>query len=131
MRAGGKVYDFDKPIRIVGMKSGGLDVMFYSGVFAVVVAAVFFVLCLKDGTFGVYLDLWRVLVSIPLIVLALVPLQLLKELREYPPRLAKKATWTREELMALTGKDQKETERLITRVLESAFLVDPSCEKQV
>ena len=131
MRAGGKVYDFDKPIRIVGMKSGGLDVMFYSGVFAVVVAAVFFVLCLKDGAFGIYLDLWRVLVSIPLIVLALVPLQLLKELREYPPRLAKKATWTREELMALTGKDQKETERLITRVLESAFLVDPSCEKQV
>ena len=126
----GKEYDFDKPIRIVGMKSGGMDIMFYAGAFAVVVAAIFFILCLKDGTFGVYLDLWHVLVSIPLIVLSLVPLQLLKELREYPPKLAKKATWTREELMTLTGKNQKETERLITRVLESAFLVDPACEKQ-
>ena len=33
--------------------------------------------------------------------------------------------------MRLTGKDEKETSRVITRVLESAFVVDPSCEKQV
>lgn len=127
----GKEYNFDKPVRIVGMKSGGMDIMFYAGVFAIIIAAIFFILCLKEGQFGIYLDLWRVLVSIPLIVLSLVPLQLLKELRDYPPKLAKKATWTREELMKLTGKGQKETERLITRVLESAFIVDPACEKQV
>ena len=130
MRAKGKAYDFDKPIRIVGMKSGGLDIMFYAGVFAVIVGAVFFVLCLKDGQFGFYFDLWRVLVSIPLIVLAPVPLQLLRERRDLPPALAKKAVWSREELMRLTGKDARQTERIITRVLESAFLVDPACEKR-
>ena len=70
-------------------------------------------------------------VSIPLILLTLVSLQLLRELRVYPPKLARQPQWTLEELMRLTGKDEKETRRVITRVLESAFVVDPSCEKQV
>ena len=123
-------YDFSLPIRIVRPKANGLDIMFYTALASVLLAVILVILCFKGGVFGVYFDLWRVLVSIPLILLTLVPLQLLRELRVYPPKLAKQPQWTLEELMRLTGKDEKETRRIITRVLESAFVVDPSCEKQ-
>ena len=124
-------YDFSAPIRIVRPKANGLDIMFYTALASVLLAVILVILCFKGGVFGVYFDLWRVLVSIPLILLTLVPLQLLRELRVYPPKLARQPQWTLEELMRLTGKDEKETRRVITRVLESAFVVDPSCEKQV
>ena len=39
----------------------------------------------------------------------------------------KQNVWTIDELMALTGKDRQETERIITRVLEACFVVDASC----
>ena len=123
-------YDFSSPIRIVRPKANGLDIMFYTALASVLLAVILVILCFKGGVFGVYFDLWRVLVSIPLILLTLVPLQLLRELRVYPPKLARQPQWTLEELMRLTGKDEKETRRIITRVLESAFVVDPSCEKQ-
>ena len=123
-------YDFSLPIRIVRPKANGLDIMFYTALASVLLAVILVILCFKGGVFGVYFDLWRVLVSIPLILLTLVPLQLLRELRVYPPKLARQPQWTLEELMRLTGKDEKETRRIITRVLESAFVVDPSCEKQ-
>ena len=123
-------YDFSLPIRIVRPKANGLDIMFYTALASVLLAVILVILCFKGGVFGVYFDLWRVLVSIPLILLTLVPLQLLRELRVYPPKLARQPQWTLEELMRLTGKDEKETRRVITRVLESAFVVDPSCEKQ-
>lgn len=124
-------YDFSSPIRIVRPKANGLDIMFYTALASVLLAVLLVILCFKGGVFGVYFDLWRVLVSIPLILLTLLPLQLLRELRVYPPKLARQPQWTLEELMRLTGKDEKETRRVITRVLESAFVVDPSCEKQV
>ncbi len=124
-------YDFSAPIRIVRLKANGLDIMFYTMLASVLLAAILIILCFKGGVFGVYFDLWRVLVSIPLIMLVLLPLQLLRELRVYPPKLAKQPQWTLEELMRMTGKDEKETRRIITRVLESAFVVDPSCVKQV
>lgn len=54
---------------------------------------------------------------------------LLKELRFYTKALLKKSTWTLEELMELTQKDRQETERIITRVLESSFVVEKSCLK--
>ena len=123
-------YDFSLPIRIVRPKANGLDIMFYTALASVLLAVILVILCFKGGVFGVYFDLWRVLVSIPLILLTLVPLQLLRELRVYPPKLARQPQWTLEELMRLTGKDEKEPRRVITRVLESAFVVDPSCEKQ-
>ena len=123
-------YDFSLPIRIVRPKANGLDIMFYTALASVLLAVILVILCFKGGVFGVYFDLWRVLVCIPLILLALLPLQLLRELRVYPPKLARQPQWTLEELMRLTGKDEKETRRIITRVLESAFVVDPSCEKQ-
>lgn len=124
-------YDFSRPVRIVRPKANGLDVMFYTALSSLLIAALFFILCVKDGKLGFYFDLWRVLVSIPLILITLVPLQLLRELRTYIPKLAKQDAWTLEELQRLTGKDERETRRVITRVLESGFIVDPSCQKQV
>ena len=126
-----KAYDFDRPIRIRSVKSNGLDIIIYMILFSALVAAVLLIMCMKDQKFGVYFDLWRVLVSIPLIIIAYFVLQPLKELRTYVPLIAKKATWTIEDMMKLTKKDRRETEHIMTRVLESAFIVDPSCEKQV
>ena len=125
----GKVYAFDKPIRILSVKSNGADITFYMILLSVLAVAVLFLLCMKGGKFGLYLELWRVVVSIPLIVLATYPAQLLRELRTYVPLLAKKPVWTLPEMVKLTGKDEKETMQIMTRVLESAFIVDPSCEK--
>ena len=126
----GKVYRYDQPIHIERMKANGLDIIFYTIVFSVLAAAILFLLCMKEGKFGIYLDLWRVLVSIPLIILAYFVLQPLKELRVYVPKIAKKANWTIDELMAMTGKDREQTEKIMNRVLESAFVVDPSFEKK-
>lgn len=126
----GQSFDFDHPIHIQRMKANGLDIIFYTFLFSVLAAAILWILCMKDGKFGIYFDLWRVGVSIPLIILAYFVLQPLKELRLYVPRVAKKATWTVEEFMKLTGKDRRETEQIMTRVLESGFIVDPSCLKQ-
>ena len=125
----GKSYDFDRPIHIQRMKANGLDIIFYTFVFSLLAAAILYILCMKDGKFGVYFELWRVLVSMPLIILAYFILQPLKELRTYVPLIAKKATWTLEEMMQLTKKDREQTEKIMTRVLESGFVVDPSCEK--
>ncbi len=124
-------YDFSSPIRIVRLRANGLDIMFYTALASILLAVILFILCFKGGVFGVYFDLWRVLVCIPLIILALLPLQMLRELRVYVPRLSRQREWTLEELMRLTGKDERETRRIVTRVLESAFIVDPSCVKQV
>ncbi len=126
-----KCYNYDQPIRILRQKANGLDIMFYTILLSVLAAAVLLILCMKGGKFGLYFDLWRVLVSIPLIILASYPAQLLRELRTLVPKLLKKKTWTIGELTALTGKDRKETERIMDRVLESGFVVDPACEKQV
>lgn len=126
-----KSFDFDRPIRIQRVKANGLDIIFYTLMLSALAAAILLIMCMKDGKFGVYFDHWRVLVSIPLIILATLPAQLLRELRAYVPQLAKKATWTIEEMQAMTRKDRRQTERIMTRVLESAFIVDPICEKQV
>lgn len=125
----GKVYDFDKPIRIRSVRSNGADIIFYMILLSVPAAAVLFLLCMKGGKFGLYLELWRVALSIPLIVLATFPAQMLRELRTYVPQLARKPVWTLAEMAKLTGKSEKETAQIMTRVLESAFIVDPSCEK--
>ena len=124
-------YDFSKPIRIVRLKANGLDIMFYTAVSSALVALIFVILCMKGGKFGLYFDLWRVLVSIPQILITLVPLQLLRELRLWVPKLARQREWTLPELMRLTGQGERETCRLVSRILESGFVVDPSCIKQV
>lgn len=120
-------YRFDQPIRIVRYRPAGLDIMFYSAFLGLSVAVIFFLLCFHDGKFQLYFTFLRVLLSFPFILLALLMQSLLKELRVYTQALLKKSTWTIEELMKLTGKDRQQTERIITRVLESSFVVDQNC----
>ena len=60
-------------------------------------------------------------------MVAIVLIQMLREIRTYTKALLKKSTWSIEELMKLTGKDRTETERIISRVLEVSFVVDMSC----
>ena len=50
--------------------------------------------------------------------------ELLNELRVYPPKLLKKHIWSIKDLMELTGKDRKQTERIMTHVFESCFEID-------
>ena len=101
-----KSYCFDQPIRIIRPKANGLDVIFYTFLFSALAAIILFLLCMKDGKFGIYLEFPRVLASIPLIIIAYFVLEPLKELRRYIPKLARKESWTIEELMKLTGKDR-------------------------
>lgn len=123
------VYDFDKPIRITRYRSGGLDILFYSTLLAVITGAVMFILFWRDGRFEFTFTLGRTLISFPLVMVAIVLIQMLREIRTYTTALLKKSTWTIEELMELTGKDRKETERIISRVLEVSFVVEMSCIK--
>ena len=58
-------YDFNRPIRIKRMKSNGLDIMFYTMFFSVLAALILIILCMKKGVFGIYFELWRVLLCIP------------------------------------------------------------------
>ena len=122
-------YDFDKPIVIVEYRPHGMDTMFYSAILGLSLAAIIFLLFFHDGRFAFELRTWEVLVSIPLILVALLANSLLKEQRKYTAKLAQKSMWTIEELMALTGRNRKETEQIITRVLESSFKVDMDCIK--
>ena len=119
-------YDFSKPIKIIRYKSPRFDIIFYSFILSAILAGLFFLLFIHNGEFKIDFPLWRVLVSIPLVMLAYVFKQLLDELRVYPGKLMKKDTWSIEELMELTGKDRRETENIISHVLEAAFEVDSS-----
>ena len=123
----GMRYTFDQPIRITAYKPGGLDIMFYAVVLGAIVVALLFLLFYREGHFVFLFTLGRTLLSIPLVVLATFLFGLLKELWVYPRKLLKKSVWPIEDLMKLTGKVRKETERIMTRVLESSFVVDASC----
>ena len=117
-------YDFSKPIKIISYKSPKFDIIFYSFFFTLIVFIVFALLFIHDGKFEINFVLWRVLVAFPLVIITYFFRQLLDELRKYPKLLMKKHIWTIKELMELTGKDQKETENIISHVLESSFIVD-------
>ena len=117
-------YDFSKPIKIISYKSPKFDIVFYSFFFTLIVFIVFALLFIHDGKFEINFVLWRVIVAFPLVIIAYFFRQLLDELRKYPKLLMKKHIWTIKELMELTGKDQKETENIISHVLESSFIVD-------
>jgi len=117
-------YDFEKPITLVQFKSPGIDIMLYSFVLGLLALALFFLLFIHDGKFAFEFTLLRTLVSIPLIIISIFIKDLLNELRIYPKLLLKKKTWTLKEFMALTKKDENETKRIITRVLEASFIVD-------
>lgn len=116
-------YTFDIPIHIIAYRPGGLDILFYSALLGALIVALLFLLGYQDGHFGLHLTTMRTLFSIPLIVLASFLFSLLRELWVYPKKLLQKSTWTIEELMTLTQKDREQTERIMTRVLESSFVV--------
>lgn len=117
-------YDFSKPVKILQYKSPKFDIIFYSALLSVMMATVFYLVFIHDGKFRIDFVLWRVLVSIPLLILSYWLKELLDELRIYPAKLMKKHIWSLKELMEMTGKDRKETERIMTHVLESCFVVD-------
>ena len=123
-------YDFSKPIKLLTFKSPRFDILFYSFLLSALMVSVFYLLCFRDGKFGLDFRLWKVLASMVLIILCYWVKELLDEIRIYPEKLMKKHIWTLKELMEMTGKDEKETKRIMTRVFESCFVVDPKCMLQ-
>ena len=117
-------YDFSKSIKILGYKSPRFDILFYSVIFTALVVMIFALLFIHDGKFEINFKLGRVLIAFPLTIIAYIFRQLLDELRKYPKLLMKKHIWTIKELMELTGKDQKETENIMSHVFESCFVID-------
>lgn len=117
-------YNYDKPIKLLQYKSPRFDIIFYSAILSLLIISIAYLLFIHDGKFEVRFDLWRVLLSMVLIILAYIFKQLLDELRIYPKQLMKKHIWTIDELMKLTNKDRKETENIMNHVLESCFIVD-------
>lgn len=117
-------YDFSKSIKILGYKRNRFDIVFYSFLFSILVLIIFLLLFIHDGKFEINFKLGRVLLAFPLTILAYIFRQLLDELRKYPKLLMKKHIWTIKELMELTGKDQKETENIMSHVFESCFVID-------
>lgn len=117
-------YDFSKPVKLLQYKRPKFDIVFYSAALSVIMLAVIWLIFIHDGKFKIDFVLWRVLVSIPLIMIAYWLRELLDELRIYPPKLMKKHIWSLKELMEMTGKDEKETKRIMSHVFESCFEVD-------
>lgn len=122
-------YNFDSPIRIVRYRAGGLDIMFYAALLGISITLILFLLCFHDGRFVLKLTTARTLLSIPLILFAMLMASMLKEILIYTKILLRKSVWNIEELMKITKKDRRETERIITRVLEVGFVVDTQCIK--
>lgn len=117
-------YDYSKPIKIIQYRSPWFDILFYSTILSLLMVFIFTLLFIHNGKFEINFVLWRVLICLPLLIIAYIFKQLLDELRIYPKQLMKKHTWTIEELMQMTKKDRKETENIMNHVLESAFEVD-------
>ncbi len=117
-------YDFSKPIKLLQYKAPRFDIIFYSFILSALMAAILFLIFLHDGKFKIDFVLWRVLIAIPLVMLSYWIKELLDELRIYPAKLMKKHIWTLKELMEMTGKDEKETKRIMSHVFESCFEVD-------
>ena len=121
------VYDFDHQIRITRYRPAGIDIVFYTVALGTVGIAMILLLFLHDGKLVYEFTLGRTLLSFPLAMLAVILFGLLRELRTYTSKLLKKSVWTIEELMEMTGKDRKETEQIVSHVLESCFTVDVNC----
>ena len=117
-------YDFDNPVKLLEYRAPRFDIIFYSFLLSLITLAVVWLLFIHDGKFAINFVLWRVLAAMPLVIIAYWLRELLNELRVYPPKLMKKHIWNIRDLMELTGKDRKETERIMSHVLESCFEVD-------
>lgn len=123
-------FDYDKPIKILSYKRPWFDIFFYSAILSILMLAIIYLLFIQGGKFVINFELWRVLVSIPLIMLCYLFKQLLDELRIYPRLLMRKNIWKINELMEMTKKDREETERIMNRILDVACNVDPKCIKK-
>ena len=117
-------YDYSKPIKIIQYRSPWFDILFYSTILSLLMVFIFTLLFIHNGKFEINFVLWRVLICLPLLIIAYIFKQLLDELRVYPKKLMEKHIWTIDELMKLTNKDRKETENIMNHVLESCFIVD-------
>ena len=117
-------YDFSKPVKLLQYKSPRFDIVFYSAILSLLMIAIMYLIFIHDGKFKIDFVLWRVLICIPLVMLCYWVKELLDELRIYPSKLMKKHIWTLKELMELTGKDEKDTKRIMDHVFESCFVVD-------
>ena len=124
-------YNFDKPIKLLEFKEPKFELIFYSSILTILVIIILSLLCIHDGQFKIDFVLWRVLIAMPLIIITIFIKQLLDELKKYPKELIKKNIWTIEELMQLTKKDKKETENIISHVLEACFKVDDENLKEL
>lgn len=120
-------YDFTRPIRILAYRPPGLDIMFYAILLTVCFGIAFVLMFFQEGRISFNLPFWGTLMAIPLLLIGALMASLLKELLHYPRQLMKKPRWTLAEMMKLTGKSEKETIRIMTRVLESCFQVDEAC----
>ena len=116
-------YNFDKEIVLTEFHQPRFDIAFYAFLFTLLVSAVFFLLFIHDGRFKIDFVLWRVLIAMPLTIMAYWLREMLEELRIYPQKLLKKNKWTIEEMMELCGKDRSETEKIMARVLDACFKV--------
>lgn len=124
-------YDYSKPIKIISYKKNRFDTIFYSFLLTLMMAAIFYLIFIHDGKFKIDFVLWRVLVSMPLIMLSYWLKGMLDEIRTYTPKLMRKHIWNINELMEMTGKDRKETEAIMNHVLDASFIVDQkNIEKQ-
>ena len=121
------VYDFTKPIHLRGYRRGYLAHFIYFFMMFMLVLAVALLLFFKDGHLTWNFTLWRVLVSFPLVNIIYFINDMVREDEKYTKLLLKQTHWSLEDLMKLTGKPEKETKDIITRVLEMSFEVDPSC----
>ena len=117
-------YNFDIPIKLLEYHRPGFDIMFYSALLGILVVVILALICVHDGKFVIKFSLVRVIICLPLLILAYIFKQLLDELRIYPRKLLQKNIWTIDELMALTKKNREETENIMTHVFEACFIVD-------
>ena len=95
-------YDYSRPIKLLQYKAPRFDIIFYSALLSAMMLAVIWLIFIHDGKFKIDFVLWRVLICIPLVMLCY---------------------WVKE-LLELTGKDEKDTKRIMDHVFESCFIVD-------
>jgi len=121
------VYDFSHPIHLTGFRRDYLGHFIYYMMLFAIVLAVGLLLFFRDGHLTWTFTLTRVLIAFPLVIIGYFITDVVKEDEKYTKLLLKKAHWTMDELMALTGKDAAQTRKIMTRVLEMSFVVDPAC----
>ncbi len=121
------VYDFKKPIHLIGYKRSYMQHFIYYLFLFALVLAVALLLFFRDGKLTFTITLGRVLITFPLVIIGYFVVDVVKENDKYAKKLLAKTHWSLAELMEMTGQDAVQTQKIITRVLEMSFAVDRSC----